>query len=270
MRFGFPRISVRPNRTHPYFLSFLVRISQATAKARTQGFTPPDTVTRTYGPYGSDLDSSSSYNRVVPIPSSTASLTRPLSGHRDPNQQAHLKTQAEATDATRLSPGPAMGEAPQRSADPLDMLKPDTLEALSSIGIDTKLFGDLLRLAARPAIQENSPGGRDAPQSAPAASQQFSPGDAQFAQRTSASAARGSPHSAGPARPITITPGQHPSNQERAQARALLASMMGANSMVPNSMDPYNTTVRMRRTFVISSSECCQLGFCRRLVWAHY
>lgn len=227
-----------------------------------------------YDPYGRSLPPPEPLNhlaRPVSGPLDLAISTEPTNNGQPKMQQQ--QQQPSPDESSRSSPSPLFGanNLPQHHTPANNQQQHnggnDSLEkalgALSALDIDPDILAQLVRMAVKPSsgggggaggangVEGGSPGminngiALGGPQSAPAANHQFPP-DTPYAQRGSTSTGRAhqtvTPASA-PARPITITPGAVPTTQQRNQARALLASMVGPNGAVQNSADPYNTTV---------------------------
>ncbi|KAG8905264.1 RRM protein [Tulasnella sp. 403] len=187
-----------------------------------------------------------------------------------------------SSNSTRERDRPSSTTTPQQrsSNDPLEVLPSETLTALSALNIDRDTLSQLLKLAMakstpsseqqderRPPSSSSSKAGtvrfvndmkgaRDVtvPQSAPATNIQFGnieniqhrasisspPGQVHAASRSYSQSASGTSATT-PAPARTFPNGSN--SQQRAQARALLANMIGPNTGVLNSSDPYNTTV---------------------------
>ncbi|KAG9015406.1 RRM protein [Tulasnella sp. JGI-2019a] len=234
-----------------YCLSRPMRISQATAKARTQGYNPTETPTRIPGLPGVEYNHAG-FNRMSMGGHSNLAMS---TAQHQQNGQSNLSphgSSRESPPSSAYEPYQTRGRPRESPVDPLEKLPKETLDTLSTLNIDTDVLAQLLWLAAKPA--GGSPGAKEGSslgtQSAPVTNQQFSFGDVRPPHRGSLastlSASRSHPRigtASAPARPITVTPGAIPTNQQRNQARALLASMVGANGAVQNSTDPYNTTV---------------------------
>ncbi|KAG9041453.1 RRM protein, partial [Tulasnella sp. UAMH 9824] len=255
--------------------SLEVRISQATAKARTHGYVaqtaaavpshgtpPPHPFTP---PFDHDFHSNGSDRGTG------STVTSPSAAH-PVNAAAHafiVGHQKEATSPTGSTSSAHSLQEAQRAAsrrgevgpesDPLDSLPSETLNALSTLNIDRNTLSQLLKMAmVKPsAEQEENEVNRVSsdPLSAPATIRHFGQSDGLPHRASTIGSGQGhvpsrsypqSMNGASPQSPATLRGMVPPSNGvdslQTSQAKALVASVMGNNASALNSSDPYNTT----------------------------
>lgn len=239
---------------HHTLIFDVVRISQATAKARTSGF-PANLGSHAVGASaqfdhdyianGSDLTQG-------------LSVTSPMAGgpvagfssHRDGGSPTNSVSSSGSASAGKI-PSKIAAEAVARhlgDCDPLDALPADTLTALSKLNVDKDVLNQLLKMATRsesekPAAMENKPMLAAIPGQDEMQAHRTSFSSVQNASRTYSQSISGTSATSGPAAARTVT--TPVSGGQRAQSRSAAPNVTGSGSGVLNSADPYNTTVRI-------------------------